>query len=224
MVALEEHGIEDDTDNVAQPPPLSCWRQIRQFFRRKSKDTIIANARACCNLTLETLQHKINTMRDNVQCQQVNIAAAMQTQSIPTALQCLRKKKRYEAYLEKLQTQRFNVEHQLMSLNESVNNREIFVSMQKVNTALRQSHSRWGVSDVERTFDTLQEGVDDTLEISDALTQPMDDMYDEADLLAELGVTPPRPPSESQALAVTLPVAPTDTPAVEEHPPVEVSI
>jgi charged multivesicular body protein 4A/B len=104
------------------------------------------------------------------------------------ALACLKRKKTYEAQLEKVWAQRHTVETQMMTLEDSVATVDTLSAMKTGSAAMKSIHKKTKIDDVDNLMDDIADQQDQADEISQALTQSIGgEFIDEDDLEAELG-------------------------------------
>ena len=104
-----------------------------------------------------------------------------------SALFAMKRKKMYEAEIEKIQGSKMTLETQIMSLESSVQNMETFKAMKAGQTAMKNIRQNVDVDNVDDIMDDIREEMETANEISEAIGRPIDDMaYDDEELLNEL--------------------------------------
>jgi len=98
----------------------------------------------------------------------------------------LKRKKLYEAELEKIGNVKMTLETQVMNLESAAQNAETFKAMKTGTDTMKKIRTELGVENVDDLMDEIREEMDTAKEISDAMAQPIDGLYDEDELLGEL--------------------------------------
>ena len=143
------------------------------------------------------------------------------------AMFSLKRKKMYEAEIEKIENTKITIETQMIALESAVQNKETLNAMQSANSAMKKVRMGNGVDEVDNLMDDIKEEMDMATEISNAISQPVDPYaYDEDDLMAELNQLEEEDleaellkptPSEQKAASVNLPAVPdSKLPAMRE--------
>jgi len=103
------------------------------------------------------------------------------------ALFSLKRKKMYEAELDKIGNIKMTLETQVMNLESAAQNAETFMVMNQGKNAMADIRVNTDIGKVDDLMDEIKEEMEAANEISNALAQPVDPMlHDEDDLLAEL--------------------------------------
>lgn len=103
------------------------------------------------------------------------------------ALFSLKRKKLYEAELDKIANIKMTLETQVMNLESAAQNAETFKAMQAGKVAMSAIRKDTDIEKVDELMDEIKEEMEMASEISGALAQPIDPlMTDEDELLAEL--------------------------------------
>jgi charged multivesicular body protein 4 len=102
------------------------------------------------------------------------------------ALFSLKRRKMYEAEVDKIQGSKMTIETQIMSLESSIQNMETFRAMKSGKEAMAKVRANIDIGSVDDIMDDIKEEMDLAAEISDAIGQPVSDGFDEDELLAEL--------------------------------------
>ena len=143
------------------------------------------------------------------------------------AMFSLKRKKMYEAEVEKIENTKITIETQMIALESAVQNKETLNAMQTANSAMKKVREGNGVDEVDNLMDDIKEEMDMATEVSTAISQPLDPYaYDDDDLLMELNqleeedleaeLLKPTPAEQSIA-HVNLPTVPdTKLPATKE--------
>ena len=105
----------------------------------------------------------------------------------PGALFSLKRKKMYEAELDKIGNIKMTLETQVMNLESAAQNAETFKVMNAGKLAMETIRKDTDIAKVDDLMDEIKEEMEAAAEISGALAQPIDPLLtDEDDLLAEL--------------------------------------
>lgn len=103
------------------------------------------------------------------------------------ALFAMKRKKMYEAEIDKIENVKMTLETQVMNLESAAQNAETFKAMKSGTDAMKQVRQDVGIENVDDMMDDIKEEMDMANEISNAIAAPVDPFaHDEDDLLAEL--------------------------------------
>lgn len=103
------------------------------------------------------------------------------------ALACLKRKKTYEAQLEKVWAQRHTVETQMMTLEDASATVDTLGAMKTGSASMKAIQKKTKIEDVDNLMDQIADQQDQADEINSALTQSLGgEFIDEDDLEAEL--------------------------------------
>lgn len=103
------------------------------------------------------------------------------------ALFALKRKKLYEAEIDKIANIKMTLETQVMNLESAAQNAETFKAMNAGKNAMSNIREDTNIEKVDDLMDEIKEEMEMADEISNALAQPVDPLLtDEDDLLAEL--------------------------------------
>lgn len=126
------------------------------------------------------LEKKIEQLTDEAK-------AKMAKKDKKGALFALKRKKLYEAEIDKIGNIKMTLETQVMNLESAAQNAETFKAMNAGKSAMTTIRNDVGIEKVDDLMDDIKEEMEMANEISDALAQPVDPLLaDEDDLLAEL--------------------------------------
>ena len=126
--------------------------------------------------------NRLSSFIDNVHIFYLCLAFAS-----PGALFSLKRKKMYEAELDKIANIKMTLETQVMNLESVIQNAETFRAMEAGKNAMAAIRKETDIERVEELIDDVKEEMEAASEISNALAQPIDPfVMDEDDLLAEL--------------------------------------
>uniref|UniRef100_A0A7S2LST0 Uncharacterized protein n=1 Tax=Leptocylindrus danicus TaxID=163516 RepID=A0A7S2LST0_9STRA len=141
------------------------------------------------------------------------------------AMFALKRKKMYEAEIEKIENTKITIETQVIALESAVQNKETVNAMQQANSAMKDVRKENDVEAVDDLMDNIKEELDTAAEISNAISQPVDPYaYDDDELLAELNQLEEDDleaellkPTPAEAAALNLPTVPDNKlPAQQE--------
>lgn len=103
------------------------------------------------------------------------------------ALFALKRKKLYEAEIEKIQNVKMTLETQVMNLESAAQNAETFKAMEMGSKTMKKIRTEVGIEKVDDIMDEIKEEMELANEINQAISQPVDPLLtDEDELLAEL--------------------------------------
>ena len=103
------------------------------------------------------------------------------------ALFALKRKKIYEAEIDKIQNIKMTLETQVMNLESAAQNAETMKAMKSGTSQMKRIRQETDIEQVDDLMDEIKEEMEMADEISNALAQPVDPLLaDEDDLLAEL--------------------------------------
>lgn len=103
------------------------------------------------------------------------------------ALFAMKRKKIYEAEMEKIENVKMTLETQVMNLESAAQNAETFKAMKSGTDAMKAVRHEVGIDNVDDMMEEIKEEMDMANEISNAIASPVDPYaHDEDDLLAEL--------------------------------------
>lgn len=103
------------------------------------------------------------------------------------AMMCLKRKKAYEAQIQRLSGARMTIEEQVLAIESANVNLEAMNAMREGAKTMKTIHKNMSVDQVDDTMAEIQEQMDVAAEISTAISQPIGDPYAaDDDLEAEL--------------------------------------
>jgi charged multivesicular body protein 4A/B len=103
------------------------------------------------------------------------------------ALFSMKRKKLYEAEVDKIENVKMTLETQVINLESAAQNAETYKAMQAGTNTMKRIRNEVGIENVDNIMDEIKEEMDLAQEINSAIAQPIDPlMCDEDDLLAEL--------------------------------------
>ena len=148
--------------------------------KKDSTTETIVNLRA----HLETLQKK-EEFHESKREQQEQLARQLVTTNKLAARNALRKAKRLEEEIDKLQRQSLSIEQQLSALESANLNRETMKYMKQGSNAMKQINKGMDIDKLDETMDEIRDQVALGEEVSNAISQPLHET-DETELEAEL--------------------------------------
>jgi spore cortex formation protein SpoVR/YcgB (stage V sporulation) len=99
----------------------------------------------------------------------------------------MKRKKLYEAEVEKIQNVKMTLETQCINLESAAQNVETFKAMKTGGETMKKIQTEVGVEKVEEIMDDIKDVMDQAMEINNAMAQQIDPlMTDDDELLAEL--------------------------------------
>uniref|UniRef100_A0A060TE81 Vacuolar-sorting protein SNF7 n=1 Tax=Blastobotrys adeninivorans TaxID=409370 RepID=A0A060TE81_BLAAD len=143
-------------------------------------------------VTLKTQIDMLDKKEKYLQSQvdaQTEIAKKNVTTNKAVARNALKRKKTYEAEIEKIQNQVASMETQLHALETANLNHETMKAMHEGARAMKQIHGNMNIDKVDATMDEIRDQVALGEEIRDAISRPLGQEVDEDELnedLAEL--------------------------------------
>lgn len=103
------------------------------------------------------------------------------------ALNALKRKKLYQAEVEKLQNVKMTLETQAIHIESAAYNQETVKVMKSGQTVMGRLRKMMGIDEVDNLMEDIREEADLATEVNNALGSPLDPLMEEdADLLAEL--------------------------------------
>jgi len=106
---------------------------------------------------------------------------------VPGALFALKRKKLYEAEVDKIQNVKMTLETQVINLESAAQNAQTYKAMQAGTTTMKKIRQDVGLENVDDVMDEIKEEMELAAEINNAIAQPIDPfLADEDELLAEL--------------------------------------
>lgn len=102
------------------------------------------------------------------------------------ALYAMKRKKLFEAELDKIQNVKMTLETQVITLESAAQNAETFKAMNAGKNAITKINDEIGIDKVDDLMEDMAEGMQTANDISDAIAQNVDPLADDDELLAEL--------------------------------------
>jgi charged multivesicular body protein 4 len=103
------------------------------------------------------------------------------------ALFAMKRKKLYEAEVDKIQNVKMTLETQVINLESAAQNAQTFHALQQGSKTMQTIRTEVGIEQVDDVMDEIKEEMEMAQEINNAIAQPVDPFVtDEDELLAEL--------------------------------------
>eukprot|EP00753_Platysulcus_tardus_P008101 PLAT15622.1.p1 GENE.PLAT15622.1~~PLAT15622.1.p1 ORF type:complete len:246 (+),score=138.66 PLAT15622.1:47-739(+) len=153
--------------------------------------------------TLDTLERRELHIQNKIKAALNDAKKKSAAKDKRGAIFCLKRKKMYEAEIEKIGGARMTLESQIMSLESATVNMETFKAMRAGAAAMKDVHGKMTVDKVDDMMEDISEEMAVADEISRAIAGPMMDVEDDDELLEELARM------EEEDLEVTLMAAPS---------------
>lgn len=137
--------------------------------------------------TLEMLEKKEKHLDSKINSE-TEFARANASVNKSQALMALKRRKQYEAQREHIRGARFNLETQIMTIENAHINLETLQAMRAGSSAMKSIHGELDIDKVDDVMEEVREQMDLASEISSAISNPlaMDAGIDEDELEAEL--------------------------------------
>ncbi|KAI8340474.1 Snf7 family [Chlamydoabsidia padenii] len=187
------------------------------FFGKAKNKTTAKDAIYKLRDTLDMLEKRQTYLEAKVE-NELKIAKINATKNRRVALMALKRKKAYEANIEKINGARMTIETQMMAIENANVNLETMGAMRAGAEAMKNIHGSMDINKVDATMDDIRDQMDVANEISDAISRPvgMGEELDEDDLLNELEELEQE---ELDAKMLETPAPAVYTPNVPTHEP-----
>ncbi|KAK6174076.1 hypothetical protein SNE40_017421 [Patella caerulea] len=162
---------------------------LAKLFGGGKKDQVPSPAEAIQRLReVEEMLLKKSDFLEKKIGQQIATAKKHGTKNKRLALQALKKKRRFDQQLQKIDGTLSTIEFQRKALEDASTNTEVLKVMGVAAKALKGAHNNLDVDKVHDLMDEVAEGNEIAREISDAISNPIGfgQDVDEDDLMAEL--------------------------------------
>jgi len=137
--------------------------------------------------TLEMLEKREAYLQSKINHEIAEAKKHMANKNKRAAMMCLKKKKTYEAQIEKLAGANMTIQTQLMAIQGATVSLQTLEVMNMGAKIMKDLHKNMTVDDVDRTMDEIQTQMDVANDIEQAISQPLGGvMFDEDELDAEL--------------------------------------
>jgi len=149
------------------PPPKESIAQLRE--------------------TLDMLEKRGQFLQKKCDQQTAEARKFMQAKNKRAALMCLKRKKTYEAQMEKIAGAQMTIEQQVMTLEGANVSLEAMKAMKMGASSMKAIHQDLNIDRVDDTMDEIREQMEIANEIENAIATPLGgDVMDEDELLSEL--------------------------------------
>jgi len=133
------------------------------------------------------------------------------------ALFAMKRKKLYEAEIDKIQNVKMTLETQVINLESAAQNAETFKAMEAGAKTMKKIRTDVGIDEVDDIMDSIKDEMEMASEINTAIAQPVDPlMADEDELLEELNELE-NADLEAELLAPPMPTTNLSLPAVPDQ-------
>ena len=175
---------------------------------------------------METLEKRQIHLDKKIEQQLQEAKAKMAKKDKRGALYCLKRKKMYEAEIEKINGARLTLEQQMIAIEGTVTNSETIKAMTAGKEAMAKARGNVTVDDVGELMDDITDEVEQANDIAAAISAPANAVLDDEELLNELNEmeelelesqlldAPAVPAVPTTADVVDLPAVPTAQPDV----------
>lgn len=157
------------------------------FGRSKKKKNAPQASIAKLRETVDLLDKRAAFVQKKMDTEVANAKDFMAKKNKRAALACLKRKKTYEAQMEKIWAQRSTVEQQMMTLEDASATVDTLGAMKQGAASMKAVQKKTKVDDVDNLMDQIADQMDQAEEVNEALTQSLGgEFIDEDDLEAEL--------------------------------------
>jgi len=202
-----------------------AWFWNRKELRRRRKLSSAISQCEAAKLAIEKQQDAASLRSIGSRADAVT---AHKAGNKPLALRILRRQKRFEQRVQRLQTQHDGMDRKIMVLNELLTNSDISAVIKNVAGAMDGLDVDQQVSDLDDADDLMSDSLDSAFALSqrldDSALLSAPDFDDEAlyaeleDLLLSSSSDPPPSPGASAGLLPAFPTVPTSTVGVDDIP------
>ena len=187
---------------ITASPLCHEHNNIMGFFslsRNKNKSTSSSSSNP--HMTIERLRESLANAERREKHVNYQIAEIVREAKLRSAqgdkkgaLSALKRKKLYQAELDKIANIKMTLETQAFHIESAAYNQETVQAMKSGQSAMSRLRKLMGVEKVENLMDDIREEADLATEINTAIGTPLDPyMEDDAELLAELNALEGRP-------------------------------
>jgi charged multivesicular body protein 5 len=160
--------------------------------RNKAPTPSLADAIAATDARADAIQVKIHKLDIELQTHQQKISrlrGAAQDAAKKRAIGILRQKKLYEAQLDQLTQQSFNMEQANLTTENMRNTMTTVTAMTSANKAMKKQYGKIDITKIERLQDEMSDLIESANELSEVMGRNVYDVgdgIDDAELEAEL--------------------------------------
>jgi len=164
--------------------------------------------------TLEMLEKRETYLQSKINHEVSEAKRFMALKNKRAAMMCLKKKKTYEAQIEKISGASMTIQTQLMAIEGANVSLQTLEVMNMGARIMKDLHKNMTVEDVDKTMEEIQAQMEIATEIEGAIAQPLGGvMFDEDELDAELEALE-QESLDQQLLNISAP--PSSLPAVQQ--------
>jgi len=157
------------------------------LFGKKKQAPAAKDSIAKLRETLDMLEKREQFLQKKADQQTVEAKKFMQAKNKRAALMCLKRKKTYEAQMEKIGGARATIEQQMLTLEGANVSLEAMNAMTQAAAAMEAIHRNINVNTVDDTMDKIRDQMDIANDIGNAISTPLGgEVYDDDELLGEL--------------------------------------
>lgn len=135
---------------------------------------------------LELMEKRNVVIKKRIEEAQIEAKLLLEKKDKNGALISLKKKKQYDAELEKNQGIQIVLENQIYSLESVTMQKAIVDALSQGNKSIKKLNTELNPEKIEELMDEIQEEADNFKSIQDAMSQPLQQIYNDSDLLNEL--------------------------------------
>jgi len=157
------------------------------LFKKKEKPVPVQQSVSKLRETTDMLEKREQFLQKKIEKETQLAKDYMKKKNKNAALACLKRKKVYEAQIDKLAAARMTIETQSMILEGAQVNLEAMSAMKMGAQSMKTIHKDLDIDKVDDVMDEIQDQMSIANEISDAISQPLaGNTIDEDELLSEL--------------------------------------
>ncbi|KAH3758452.1 Snf7 family [Pelomyxa schiedti] len=188
------------------------------LFRKAKKAPSANEAITQLRDTITTLEKREAFLQRKATQEGEQATSFIRAKNRKSAMMCLKRKKTYEAQIDKINGARMTIEQQVFAIESADTNLLALKNMQVGAQALKNIHKSMTPDDVEDTMDEIRDQMEIATDISNAISQPIGaaEAFDETELENELEQLEQQALDEQLAavdeIPVKLPPVPTATP------------
>jgi len=157
------------------------------LFGKKKQAPAPKDSIAKLRETLDMLEKREQFLQKKGDQQTAEAKKFMQAKNKRAALMCLKRRKTYEAQMEKIAGARMTIEQQVMTLEGANVSLEAMNAMKMGAASMKSIHQNINIDKVDDTMDEIREQMDIANEIETAISTPLGgEMMDDDELLGEL--------------------------------------
>ncbi|XP_072974987.1 vacuolar protein sorting-associated protein 32 homolog 1-like [Typha angustifolia] len=138
--------------------------------------------------TLEMLEKKERVLQRKISAEVEKAKDYSKVKNKKAAIQCLKRKKLYEAQIEQLANSQLRVHDQMIMLEGAKATTDTVDALRSGSSAIKSIQQSLNIDDIEKTLDEANEHTDSMKQIQEALATPVGSAadFDEDELEAEL--------------------------------------